>query len=84
MKKSKFILFVSAVLFCLSVASPAYAYLDPGTGSMLLQLMLGGFAGLLVVGKLYFHKFASLFGLTNDADELEFAEDEEKAASKNE
>ena len=39
-----------------ALSSPAYAYLDPGTGSMLLQLILGGVAGALVVGKLYWHR----------------------------
>ena len=39
----------------------AFAYLDPGTGSMLLQFLLGGFAGLLVFGKIYFKHFATLF-----------------------
>ena len=28
-------------------------YLDPGAGSMLLQVLAGGIAGLAVVGKLY-------------------------------
>ena len=37
-------------------ASPVHAYLDPGSGSMLIQLVLGGIAGLLVIGKLYWHK----------------------------
>jgi hypothetical protein len=35
---------------------PAWAYLDPGTGSMILQLLLGGIAGAMVVGKLYWHR----------------------------
>ncbi len=38
------------------VASPAHAYLDPGTGSMLLQVMLGGTAGAAVVLRLYWAK----------------------------
>ena len=29
------------------------AYLDPGAGSMLLQALAGGLAGLAVVGRLY-------------------------------
>ena len=29
------------------------SYLDPGAGSMLLQALAGGLAGLAVVGKLY-------------------------------
>jgi hypothetical protein len=35
----------------------AWAYLDPGTGSMMLQLLLGGIAGAMVLGKLYWHRF---------------------------
>ena len=38
-------------------AGPAHAYLDPGTGGMLLQLLLGGFAAALVVLRLYWHSF---------------------------
>ena len=29
-----------------------FGYLDPGTGSMLLQALMGGFAGLMVLSKL--------------------------------
>ncbi len=45
------------------VAAPAeaLAYIDPGAGSMVLQLLLGGFAGALLVGKLYWHNFKALF-----------------------
>ena len=32
--------------------STAHAYLDPGTGSILLQVLLGGAAGLVLAGKL--------------------------------
>jgi hypothetical protein len=35
---------------------PAWAYLDPGTGSMMLQVLLGGIAGAIVVGKLYWYR----------------------------
>jgi hypothetical protein len=42
-------------------SAPAYAYLDPGTGSMMLQLMLGGVAGAVVVGKLYFRRATDFF-----------------------
>jgi hypothetical protein len=37
--------------------APASAYLDPGTGSMMLQVLLGGVAGAMVVGKLYWQRF---------------------------
>ena len=42
---------------------PVYAYLDPGSGSMLLQLILGGIAGLAVVVKLYWRRFLSWIGI---------------------
>jgi hypothetical protein len=51
------------VLFsAVGIAPPAYAYLDPGTGSMLVQMLLGGVAGALVVGKLYWHRIKAFFG----------------------
>ncbi len=48
---------------------PVDAYLDPGGGSMLLQILLGGFAAIGVVGRLYWHRVTSLFrrkGLQGD------------------
>jgi hypothetical protein len=46
----------------------AFAYLDPGTGSMLLQVILGGVAAIGVALKLYWHKIMSLFGMAKDTD----------------
>ena len=40
----------------------AHAYLDPGTGSMDLRIVLGGIAGMAIVLKLYWHKVKALFG----------------------
>ncbi len=40
----------------------AHAALDPGTGSMILQLLLGGVAGMAVVLKLYWDRVKALFG----------------------
>jgi len=48
---------VSFLLFFLVLTvEPAYCYLDPGAGSMLAQLIMGGVAGLLVVFKLHWEK----------------------------
>ena len=49
-------------LILLAFERPTYGYLDPGSGSMLLQVMLGGFAALGVVGKLYWHRLLELLG----------------------
>jgi hypothetical protein len=43
-----------------------WAYLDPGTGSMVLQLLLGGIAGAAIVIKLYWQRFLSLFKKKSD------------------
>ena len=44
----------------------AHAYIDPGSGSVLLQLILGGIAGIGVVAKLYWgqikERYRSFFG----------------------
>ena len=63
MNVGNIVLFVLVFLSVLRVDAPAYAYLDPGTGSMLVQLLLGGVAGVLVVGKLYWHRIKVFFGL---------------------
>ena len=48
----------TVVMLALAV-TPAWAYFDPGTGSMLLQLLIGGIAGSLFVVKLYFARLKS-------------------------
>ena len=57
------LLFVVVFVAALGPGRPAQAYLDPGTGSILLQVVIGGVAGLGVVVKLYWHRLRSLFGL---------------------
>jgi len=37
---------LTLTIFCLTMTtSPAYAYIDPGSGAMLLQMLLAGLAG---------------------------------------
>lgn len=52
-------LFIFCVL--LSMTINAEAYLDPGTGSMMLQVILGGLAAIGVAIKLYWHKLVAIF-----------------------
>jgi hypothetical protein len=40
----------------------AYAYLDPGTGSIVLQAIAGGVAGVLFLLRIYWKKIRSFFG----------------------
>jgi len=41
----------------------AYAYLDPGTGSALLQGVLAALAAIVVTAKLYWHRLLRFFGI---------------------
>ena len=52
---------VVAVSLLLLGSMPAYAYLDPGTGSIMLQMILGGLAGLAVAVKLYWARIVEVF-----------------------
>ena len=38
---------------------PDYAYLDPGTGSMILSIVIAGIAGALVSIKIYWAKVST-------------------------
>lgn len=60
MKRLTDIAFTVVVLNTL-IASPAYAYLDPGTASLILQSTIGAVAGALVFGKLYLAKVRDFF-----------------------
>ena len=62
---------IVAALFVLAIASPAYAYLDPGTGSTILQLLLGGVAGTMVVLNLYWARVKAFFGISSDSSDNE-------------
>lgn len=54
------VIMVWLVLVC---ARPAHAYLDPGSGGMMVQLLLGGFAGAAVLVKLYWRQLLTRVGL---------------------
>ena len=52
-----------AVSIAIATAQPAYAYLDPGTGSIILQSLIGAVAAGLVIGRHYLHRIKSWLGL---------------------
>lgn len=45
------------------IPSQGYAYLDPGTGSLMLQGILGGLAIASVVGRRYWHQILNIIGV---------------------
>ena len=58
MEKRSLFLSLMAVLF---LTSPAYAYLDPGTGSILLQALIGGIAASVTVVSMYYQRIKAFF-----------------------
>jgi len=51
----------AAVLAFILVSGQAYAYLDPGTGSYILQLLIAGVLGGLFAIKIYWAKLKAFF-----------------------
>ena len=57
------LLAIVIAVFCATLVSgKAFAYLDPGTGSMILQGVIAGVALAWFTIKVYWYKITSLFG----------------------
>jgi hypothetical protein len=48
------------VLVGSELLGPAHAYLDPGTGSMVIQAVVAGVVGALALGRLYWARLKGL------------------------
>jgi lipopolysaccharide export LptBFGC system permease protein LptF len=74
--KSKSTLLLLVFVFCFS--NSAFAYLDPGSGSYIIQMLIAGFLGSLYAIKLYWAKIVNFFKGNSSAedDSLEEADDE--------
>jgi hypothetical protein len=60
---------VLVLLAVLSLASPAYAYLDPGTGSMLVSAVIGVVAAVGLALKMFWYRVTGLFRGKKDGGE---------------
>lgn len=57
---------LSAVLvffWAILAAGPAFAYLDPGTGSIILQGIIAAVAAASVTARIYWHRILDILGL---------------------
>lgn len=52
------------------------AYLDPGSGSFVVQALIAMFAGIAVAGRMYWSKIKSVLGFSSSSD-LDDDEDED-------
>jgi hypothetical protein len=57
-----------------------FAYLDAGTGSMLVQLVVGGVAAIGVMAKFYWRRFLKFLHIRKDEPETVSAQPETVSA----
>ena len=48
-----------------------FAYLDPGSGSMILQILAGGLAAVAVTARLYWNRLLKFLRLRKDEEVVE-------------
>ena len=53
--------FLCLIIGLISYTSPAYAYLDPGTGSILLTGLIAGLAAIISFLSIYWQKAKAFF-----------------------
>ncbi len=70
-------LLITCFLGALATSGPAYAYLDPNSGSLILQILLGGFAGIAVVLRVFWGNFISLFRFSFMKSDAKKSDDEQ-------
>ena len=61
-------LLAGLVVYGLLSPTPAYAYLDAGTGSLIVQALLAGVVGVGTVTKLYWGKIRGLWSRTREPE----------------
>ena len=70
-KKNHIMIIVIMLVYSLSI-QPAYAYLDPGTGSYMLQILIAGVLAFFFFAKSFFYKvktfFQKIIGRKDDAE----------------
>lgn len=66
---------VLVTVFYLASPSPTYAYLDPGTGSFIFQLIIAGLAGAAFAVKMYWSKIKAFFRREDTTDSTQEKEE---------
>ncbi len=63
------LIFLFSVLVLWAIPTAAHAYIDPGAGSLILQVLLGGVAGGLLLLKTYWRRFTGSGGSEGRSEE---------------
>ncbi len=63
MRKFKDVMFTMflSLMFCLMFERTAYSYIDPGIGSIIFQVAIGGIIGVSVAIKVFWKKIVMFF-----------------------
>lgn len=68
----KLVRILTILFVCLCYSQSAVAYLDPGTGSLILQMLIAGIIGAMYTVKLYWYRLktfvAQLFGIETESE----------------
>ena len=57
---------------------PAYGYLDPGTGSALIQGLIAAVAAIGITAKLYWHRIIDFLGLRRNRETQQDSQEREQ------
>ena len=71
----KFLALVTKAGLLLTAFKSLFAYLDPGSGSLIVQLLVAAIVGILATFRLWKSRLLSLFGIQSEPDEEETDED---------
>jgi len=65
--KQRFMIIGGALLFIFHglFVSDAYGYIDPGTGSLVIQVIVGALVGIGITLKIYWYKLKEKFSRVN-------------------
>lgn len=62
--------FLKILFFSLLLIETSYAYIDPGSGSALISVIIGFFVALGITLKTYWYKLKSFFNFSKDRTKL--------------
>ena len=68
MLKGAMLMCAAMIVRAAEVRGPVFAYLDPGTGSIVIQAVVAGIVGALAVCRLYWSRLKGLFRRTSTKD----------------
>ena len=74
-------IFFKLLFIYLLTTAPAFAYIDPGSGSVLVQMVVAGVVSVLVAIKMYWYKLKAavcrLLGIKRETASMSEEEDDE-------